>query len=188
MEWLVPVAIVVAVVVVVGIYLWATYTSLVSLRNRVDEAWDGIDEQRRHRADLDPSLVETVHVHAADERTALDEVTRARAVAVEATTPTQAGRAESAMQRALQGLYAVVEGYPALQASKSYLQVQSELVDTEDKLQASRRFYNGGVRELNTKMKQFPNTLFTRGLGLTEREFFEDEDAASVRQPPRVQF
>jgi LemA protein len=92
------------------------------------------------------------------------------------------------MQQVLTGLFAVAEGYPALQASQNYLQLQGALVETEDEIQASRRFYNGGVRELNVKIKQFPNNLFAKGLGLTEREFFEDEDAASVRQPPRVQF
>ncbi|MGO1307308.1 MAG: LemA family protein, partial [Microbacterium gubbeenense] len=85
-------------------------------------------------------------------------------------------------------LFAVAEDYPALQASQNYLQLQRELVDTEDKIQASRRFYNGGTRELNIKIKQFPNNLFSRGLGFEERDFFEADDAAALRQPPRVQF
>ena len=85
-------------------------------------------------------------------------------------------------------LFAVAEAYPQLQASQNYLQLQGELVDTEDKIQASRRFYNGGVRELNTKIKIFPNTLFARNLGFHEREFFEVADAASIAEPPRVQF
>ena len=188
MEWLVPVVIVAAVLVVAGIYLWATYNSLVSLGTRVDEAWSGIGVQLRRRADLVPNLIESVKGYAAHERVVLENVTNARAESLGATTPAEAGRAESHMQQALKGLFAVAEGYPALQASQNYLQLQGELVDTEDKIQASRRFYNGGVRELNIKMKQFPNNLFAKSLGFTEREFFEDEDAASVRQPPRVQF
>jgi len=188
MEWLVPVAIVVAVVVIAGIYLWATYNSLVALGMRVDEAWSGIGVQLRRRADLVPNLIESVKGYAAHERVVLENVTQARAESLNAATPAEAGRAENHMQQALKSLFAVAEGYPALQASQNYLHLQSELVDTEDEIQASRRFYNGGVRELNIKMKQFPNNLFAKGLGFTEREFFEDEDAASVRQPPRVQF
>lgn len=188
MEWLVPVLIVVAVVVIAGIYLWATYNSLVSLGTRVDEAWSGIDVQLRRRADLIPNLIETVKGYAAHEKAVFENVTRARAETLGADGPAQAGVAENHMQQALKSLFAVAEAYPQLQASQNYLQLQNELVDTEDKIQASRRFYNGGVRELNIKIKQFPNNLFSRGLGFSEREFFEVEDAASVRQPPRVQF
>ncbi|WP_156759316.1 LemA family protein [Microbacterium karelineae] len=188
MEWLVPVLIVVAVIVIAGIYLWATYNSLVALGTRVDEAWSGIDVQLRRRADLIPNLIETVKGYAAHEKAVFENVTRARAETLGAEGPAQAGVAENHMQQALKSIFAVAEAYPALQASHNYLQLQNELVDTEDKIQASRRFYNGGVRELNIKIKQFPNNLFSRGLGFTEREFFEVEDAASVRQPPRVQF
>jgi LemA protein len=188
MEWLVPVAIVVAVVVIAGIYLWATYRSLVSLSTRVDDAWGGIESKMRKRADLVPELVSSVEAYASHERALLDDASRARTESLDASSPIAAGRAESRMQQVLTGLFAVAEGYPALQASQNYLQLQGALVETEDEIQASRRFYNGGVRELNVKIKQFPNNLFAKGLGLTEREFFEDEDAASVRQPPRVQF
>ena len=159
-----------------------------SLGTRVEEAWSGIEVQLRRRADLVPNLVETVRGYAEHEQTVLENATEARAASLNAATPTDASHAETRLQQALQGIYAVAEGYPALQANKNYLQLQSELVDAEDKVQASRRFYNGGVRELNIKMKQFPNNLFVKGLGFTEREFFEDENAASVRQPPRVQF
>jgi len=92
------------------------------------------------------------------------------------------------MQQALKSIFAVAEAYPQLQASQNFLQLQGELVDTEDKIQASRRFYNGGVRELNVKIKQFPNTLFARRLGFHERDFFEVSDAAAIAEPPRVQF
>ncbi len=188
MAWLVPVLIVVAVVVIAGIYLWATYNSLVSLGTRVEEAWSGIGVQVKRRADLIPNLVDTVKGYAAHEKTVLDNVTKARAETLQAQGPRDAGAAEGHLQQALKGLFAVAEDYPALQASQNYLQLQRELVDTEDKIQASRRFYNGGTRELNIKIKQFPNNLFSRGLGFTERDFFEVDDAAQLRQPPRVQF
>ena len=92
------------------------------------------------------------------------------------------------MQSALKSIFAVAEAYPQLQASQNFLQLQSELVDTENKIQASRRFYNGGVREYNTKIQVFPNTIFVRGMGFKEREFFEVEDIAAISEPPRIQF
>ncbi|MGO2049999.1 MAG: LemA family protein [Microbacterium sp.] len=188
MEWLIPVLIVVAVVVLVGIYLWATYNSLVQLNIRVDEAWSGITVQLKRRADLIPNLIETVKGYASHEKAVFENVTRARAETLAATSPGEAGIAEGHLQQALKSLFAVAEAYPQLQASQNFLQVQHSLVDTEDKVQAARRFYNGGVRELNTKIKVFPNTLFARGLGFTEREFFEVADSAAISEPPRVQF
>ncbi|HEY8588181.1 MAG TPA: LemA family protein, partial [Naasia sp.] len=112
----------------------------------------------------------------------------ARAETLSASTPAEASAAENHMQTALKSIFAVAEAYPQLQASQNFLQLQSELVDTEDKIQASRRFYNGGVRELNTKIKIFPNNLFARSLGFTEREFFEVTEPAAIAEPPRVQF
>ncbi|MEW1961233.1 LemA family protein [Microbacterium sp. NPDC077644] len=188
MEWLIPVLIVVAVLVLVGIYLWATYNSLVQLNVRVDEAWSGITVQLKRRADLIPNLIETVKGYASHEKAVFENVTRARAETLAATSPGEAGIAEGHLQQALKSLFAVAEAYPQLQASQNFLQVQHSLVDTEDKIQAARRFYNGGVRELNTKIKVFPNNLFARSLGFTEREFFEVADGAAIAEPPRVQF
>ena len=188
MEWLVPVLIVVGVILLVGIYLWATYNSLVQLNVRVDEAWSGITVQLKRRADLIPNLIETVKGYASHEKAVVENVTRARAETLSAGGPGEAGIAEGHLQQALRSLFAVAEAYPQLQASTNFLQVQQALVDTEDKVQAARRFYNGGVRELNTKIKVFPNTLFVRGLGFTEREFFEVADGAAIAEPPRVQF
>ena len=187
-EWLIPVLIVVALVAIVGIYLWATYNSLVQLNVRVDEAWSDITVQLKRRADLLPNLIETVKGYASHEKAVFENVTQARAETLNATSPAEAGVAEGHMQQALKSLFAVAEAYPQLQANQNYLQLQQELVDTEDKIQASRRFYNGGVRELNTRIKVFPNTLFVRGLGFHEREFFEVADAATIAEPPRVQF
>ncbi len=186
--WWIPVVAVIAIAVVVGIYLWATYNSLVALNVRVDEAWSDITVQLKRRADLLPNLINTVRGYAAHEKAVFENVTRARAETLSASGPAEAGVAEGHLQQALKSLFAVAEAYPQLQASQNFLQLQQAIVDTEDKIQASRRFYNGGVRELNTKIKVFPNNLFARGLGFTEREFFEVVDGAAIAEPPRVQF
>jgi LemA protein len=188
MEWLILVGVLVLLVVIVGIYLWSTYNSLVTLGVRVDEAWSDITVQLKRRADLIPNIIEAVKGYAAHEKQVFENVTRARAETLTATTPVEASAAENHMQQALKSVFAVAEAYPQLQASQNFLQLQSELVDTEDKIQASRRFYNGGVRELNTKIKIFPNNLFARSLGFTERDFFEVDEPAAIAEPPRVQF
>ena len=188
MEILIVIGVIVLLVVIVGGYLWATYNGLVRLNVRVDEAWSDITVQLKRRADLIPNLIETVKGYAAHEKAVFENVTKARAETLSAQGPADAAVAETHMQSALKSIFAVAEAYPQLQANQNYLQLQQELVDTEDKIQASRRFYNGGVRELNTKIKVFPNTLFVRGLGFHEREFFEVADAATIAEPPRVQF
>ncbi len=180
--------VIVALVLIIGGYLWATYNGLVRLNVRVDEAWSDITVQLKRRADLIPNLIEAVKGYAAHEKQVFENVTAARAATVGATTPGQAAVAEAQFQSALKSLFAVAEAYPQLQASENFQHLQAELVDTEDKIQASRRFYNGGVRELNTKIKVFPNTLFVRGLGFTEREFFEVDEPSAIAEPPRVQF
>ncbi|MDM4763409.1 LemA family protein [Galbitalea sp. SE-J8] len=187
LPWII-IGVIVLLVIIAGIYLWSTYNGLVTLGVRVDEAWSDITVQLKRRADLIPNLIETVKGYATHEKGVFEAVTQARAETLQAKSPGEASVAESHMQSALKGVFAVAEAYPQLQASQNFLQLQGELVDTEDKIQASRRFYNGGVRELNTKIKIFPNTLFVRGLGFTEREFFEVADAASIAEPPRVQF
>ncbi len=188
MEWLIPVLIIVALVLIIGIYLWSTYNSLVTLNVRVDEAWSDITVQLKRRADLIPNLIQAVKGYAAHEKGVFESVTRARAETLSAQGPVEASAAENHMQQALKSIFAVAEAYPQLQASQNFLQLQGELVDTEDKIQASRRFYNGGVRELNTKIKVFPNNMFAKGLGFTTRDFFEVADVAAIAEPPRVQF
>jgi LemA protein len=188
MEILIVIGVIVLLVVIIGGYLWATYNGLVTLNVRVDEAWSDITVQLKRRADLIPNLIEAVKGYAAHEKAVFENVTKARAETLSAQGPADAAVAENHMQAALKSIFAVAEAYPQLQANQNYLQLQQELVDTEDKIQASRRFYNGGVRELNTKIKVFPNTLFVRGLGFNEREFFEVSDAAAIAEPPRVQF
>lgn len=188
MEWLIPVIIVVVILAIIGIYFWATYNSLVTLNVRVDEAWSDITVQLKRRADLIPNLIETVKGYAAHERGVFEDVTKARAETLSAQGPTDASAAENHMQSALKSIFAVAEAYPQLQASQNFLRLQADLVDTEDKIQASRRFYNGGVRELNTKIKVFPNNIFAKRLGFSARDFFEVADVAAIAEPPRVQF
>ena len=180
--------IILGVVVLVILYAIFVYNGLVRARQMAGEAWSGIDVQLKRRADLIPNLIETVKGYAAHESGVFEKVTQARAATLSAQGPAEAGKAENQMQSALKSIFAVAEAYPQLQASQNFLQLQGELVDTEDKIQASRRFYNGGVRELNTKIKVFPNTLFVRGLGFTEREFFEVDEPSAIAEPPRVQF
>ena len=185
--WII-VGVIVVVAIAFGIYLWSTYNGLVALGVRVEEAWSDITVQLKRRADLIPNLIETVKGYAAHEKGVFEAVTKARAESLGAQSPAEAATAENHLQGALKSLFAVAEGYPQLQASQNFLQLQGELVATEDKIQAARRFYNGGVRELNTKIKVFPNNVFARRLGFAEREFFEVADAAAIAEPPRVQF
>ena len=183
--------VVLGIAAVVGIYLWITYNALVALKIRVDEAWSDITVQLKRRADLIPNLIETVRGYASHEREVFENVTKARAATVSPESlehPAKAAQAEGMLQGALKSLFAVSEAYPQLVASTNFLELQRELTDTEDKIMASRRFFNGGVRELNTKIVQFPNNVFAGGLGFTEREFLEVEDAASIQEPPTVNF
>ena len=181
---------VVAVVVIIGVFFWATYNGLVKLNIRVDEAWSDITVQLKRRADLIPNLIETVKGYAAHESQVFEDVTKARTAVLDATQqgPAATAKAENQFEGALKSLFAVAEAYPDLKANENFLQLQGELVDTEDKIQASRRFYNGGVRDLNTKVQTFPNNLIAGMLGFTNREFFEVEDMASVEKPVEVKF
>lgn len=180
--------IIVVLVVIIGIYLLTTYNGLVRFNVRVDEAWSDITVQLKRRADLIPNLVSSVQGYATHESSVFENVTKARAASISASTPAEASAAENQLQGTLKSLFAVAEAYPQLQANQNFLQLQAELVDTEDKIQASRRFYNGGVRELNTKIKTFPNSLFAGAWGFTARDFFEVDDAAAIAEPPKVQF
>lgn len=177
-------------VVLLGLFLWVTYNGLVKLKVRVEEAWSDITVQLKRRADLIPNLIESVKGYAAHEKQVFQDVTEARANVLNATAkgPKETAAAENQFEAALKSLFAVSEAYPQLRASENFQQLQAELVDTEDKIQASRRFYNGGVRDLNTKIQVFPNNVFAGMLGFTSREFFEVEDMASVEKPVEVKF
>jgi LemA protein len=182
--------IIIAVVAVVAIFLWVSYNSLVTLNVRVQEAWSDITVQLKRRADLIPNLVEAVKGYASHEKQVFQDVTEARANVLNATTkgPAETAKAENQFEGALKSLFAVSEAYPELRASENFQQLQTELVDTEDKIQASRRFYNGGVRDLNTRIQQFPVNLIASMFGFTSKEFFEVEDMASVEKPVDVKF
>jgi LemA protein len=180
--------IVLGIVVVIALFLWVTYNSLVKLKIRVDEAWSDITVQLKRRFDLIPNLVESVKGYAKHESGVFEKVTEARANALNAQGVQETAQAENMLEGALKSLFAVAEAYPDLKASQNFVELQQELVDTEDKIQAARRFYNGGVRDLNTKIKIFPNNVFAGMLGFKEREFFEVEDMASVEKPVDVKF
>jgi LemA protein len=187
-ETLIGVGTTIVIILIIGIYLRSTYNALVRLNVHCGEAWSGITVQLKRRADLIPNLIESVRGYAAHEKAVFEDVTRARAQTLGAQGPVQSAAAENDLQLALKSIFAVAEAYPLLQASQTFRQLQGELSDTEDKIQASRMFYNGGVREMNTKIKTFPNTLFVRGLGFSEREFFEVGDSVAIAEPPAVQF
>lgn len=180
--------ILIGIVVVLGLFLWITYNGLVKLKIRVDEAWSDITVQLKRRLDLIPNLVNSVKGYAAHESGVFQKVTEARANALNAKGVKETAAAENQFEDALKSLFAVAESYPQLRANENFLQLQQELVDTEDKIQASRRFYNSGVRDFNTKTQVFPNNMFAGMLGFKQREFFEVEDMASVEKPVEVKF
>ncbi len=182
--------ILVGLVVLLAIFVWATYNGLVQLNVRVQEAWSDITVQLKRRADLIPNLVESVKGYAAHEKQVFQDVTEARSNVLAATSkgPAEAAKAENQFEQALKSLFAVSEAYPQLRASENFQQLQGELVDTEDKIQAARRFYNGGVRDLNTRIQQFPANVVAGMFNFKNREFFEVEDMASVEKPVDVKF
>lgn len=182
--------IVLGVVALLAVFLWATYNALVKLKIRVDEAWSDITVQLKRRVDLIPNLINTVKGYAAHETAVFEKVTEARTAIQNANGVKEAAAGENMLEGALKSLFAVAEAYPDLKANQNFAQLQQELVDTEDKIQAARRFYNGGVRDLNTKINLFPNNIFASMLGFKEREFFELSEAeqATAEQPVNVQF
>jgi LemA protein len=166
------------------------YNSLVRAKVRTDEAWSDIKIQLKRRYDLIPNLVNTVQGYAKHEKTVFEEVTKARTQALGAQTVGQAAAADNQFQQALKSLFAVTENYPDLKANQGFQQLQAELVDTEDKIQAARRFYNGAARDLNIKIQTFPTNLFAGVLGFRVREFFDVEanQQEAVKEPVKVDF
>lgn len=179
---------VLGIVVVLGIFLWATYNSLVKTNVRTEEAWSDITVQLKRRLDLIPNLVESVKGYAKHEAKVLQDVAKERAGVVNGGSVKEAAATENAITGALKSVFAVAESNPDLKANQNFLQLQDELVDTEDKIQAARRFYNGAVRELNTKVQVFPTNIFAKSLGFSKKEFFEVEDQAGVEKPVDVKF
>ena len=182
--------IIIGIVVIVGLFFWATYNGLITLRVRVDEAWSDITVQLKRRLDLIPNLVETVKGYASHEKTVFEDVTAARANALNAQGVKATADAENQFEGALKSLFAVAEAYPDLKASQNFRDLQDQLVDTEDKIQASRRFYNGGVRDLTTKIQTFPSNVVAGMFGFKAREFFQlgSDEEKLAEQPVDVKF
>lgn len=176
-------------IIIVAVILWivAVYNGLVTLKNRTDEAWSDIDVQLKRRYDLIPNLVNTVKGYATHERELFEKVTQARAQAMGAQNPEQKSQAENMLSGTLKSLFAVAENYPQLKANENFLELQRELADTENKIQAARRFYNGNVRDFNIKIETFPDVLIAKQLGYIKREFFGLENAAE-KEPVQVKF
>lgn len=175
--------IVLAIIVILGLFLIAVYNSLIILKNKVDEAWADIDTQLKRRWDLIPNMVETVRGYTKHERGVFENVTKARSEAMQAKTPDEKARAENMLTDTLKSLFAVAENYPELKANQNFMDLQATLREVEDKIQMSRRYYNGTVREFNTKLEVFPNNLVAGILGFKRREFFEiaDEERKNVK-------
>ena len=174
---------VLVIVVLVVLFLAATYNRLVTARQRVKEAWSDIDVQLKRRHDLIPNLVETVKGYAAHERGTFEAVTNARAAAVSAGatgTPEQRAQAENMLSGTLRSLFAVAENYPQLQAVQEFKDLSENLRDTEDKIQFARRFYNGNVRDYNTALMTFPTNVMASTFGFTPEQYFEVDDAAGI--------
>ena len=181
------VLIIVGVALLLGLIFILVRNSIIGSRNRVDEAWSGIDVQLKRRHDLVPNLVETVKGYAQHERETFEKVTQARAAAMQAQGPAEAGQAEGLLSQALGGLRVVAEQYPELRATENFQQLSRNLSELEDEIQASRRIYNSNVQSYNTKIQIFPNSVVAGMWGFSAREFFEIE-IASEREAPEVSF
>jgi LemA protein len=177
------------VAAVIGLWVAFAYNNFIRLIQRTKEAWADIDVQLKRRYDLIPNLVETVKGYATHEREAFEQVTMARAKAMDASGPAQKGAAEDILGATLGRLMAVAEAYQDLKANQNFLELQRELSDTENKIQAARRFYNTNVRDLNTSVHSFPGNIIAGQFHFTEREFFELGEAdAAAKEPVKVSF
>lgn len=178
---------IIIVLVVVALIVAGMYNSLVTLKNRTEESWSDIDVQLKRRYDLIPNLLATVKGYAAHESGVFEKVTEARTRAMGAGTPDDKAQAENMLSGTLKSLFAVAENYPDLKANTNFLELQQELSDTENKIQAARRFYNANVRDLNTKIESFPTNIIAGMFDFVKREFFELEEEAA-KQPVKVEF
>lgn len=187
---LIAIIIVVVLVVIIGLIV-GIYNGLVNLNERVNEAWSDITVQLKYRADLIPNVVETVKGYAKHEKETFEMVTSARSAVMGAKTVKQAAEAEKEMQGALGRIFAIAEAYPELKANTNFVKLQEQLQDVEDKIQAARRFYNAGAKELNTKIKTFPANLVNNLFGhFKKRDYFEvaESEKAKIEKAPEVKF
>ena len=183
-----PITIIAIVFAAIILWVIAAYNGFIRLRNRTDEAWADIDVQLRRRYDLIPNLVETVKGYAKHETQAFENVTKARALALGAENMKEREDAENQISSALKSIFAVAEAYPQLRAVESFTKLQDELSDTENKIQAARRFYNGNVRDLNIKIETFPSSIIAGIFKIAKKEFFELEEGSEAKEPVKVKF
>jgi LemA protein len=179
--------IIIAIVVLVGLFGVAIYNRLVRLRALTKEAFSGITVQLRRRADLIPSLVETVKGYAAHERETFEAITAQRAAATSGGSVAATAQADATMSGLLGRLMVVAEAYPQLKADANFRQLQDQLSSIETELQSARRYYNATARDLNTRIQSFPDTLFARTMGFTQEEYYKDEDPA-IQTAPKIDF
>lgn len=180
--------IVLAVVVIIAAWFALGYNGFVRLVNQTKEAWADIDVQLKRRYDLIPNLIETVKGYATHEESVFAKVTEARANALSAQGPVEKGKAENMLTDSLKSVFAVAEAYPALRAVESFTNLQNELSDTENKIQAARRFYNGNVRDLNIKVETFPSNIIAGIFKFAKKEFFQLEEGSAAKEPVKVSF
>jgi LemA protein len=181
--------IILGAIVVVGVWLVSAYNHFVTLTNRTKEAWADIDVQLKRRYDLIPNLVETVKGYATHEKEAFENVTKARAMAMNAGSIDAKGKAENMLSESLKSLFAIAEAYPDLKANQNFMMLQTELSDTENKIQAARRFYNGNVMSLKTGLESFPGNLVGNWFGFKTSDFFAlSADEAAAKEPVKVSF
>ena len=184
---MVIVIIIVVLLLLAGLIYVLFRNSLISLNQRVGESWSGIDVQLKRRHDLVPNLVESVKGYATHEQETFEKVTQARAAAMQASGPAEAGQAEGQLTAALGGLRVVAEQYPQLRATENFQQLQRQLSELEDEIQASRRIYNSNVQQFNTRIQQFPASIPAKQMGYTEKEYFAIAEAGE-REVPEVSF
>ncbi|MFA6017953.1 MAG: LemA family protein [Patescibacteria group bacterium] len=178
--------IIIGVLVLGGLWLVVVFNGLVTSKNRVEEAWSDIEVQLKRRYDLIPNLVNVVKGYAKHESSVFENVTKARSAAMNAGNPAEHAKAENMLTDTLKSLFAVAESYPDLKASENFGHLQRELVDAEDKIQASRRFYNGNVRDFNTKLQVFPTNMVGNMLGFKKYDFYDAPEVAN--ETPVVTF
>lgn len=181
-------SVILIVLVLVLLWLVMIYNGLVAFRNRTKEAWADIEVQLKRRYDLIPNLVNTVKGYATHESQAFEKVSQARSLAMQAGNPAEKGQAENVLSGTLKSLFAISEAYPELKANTNFLELQRELSDTENKIQSARRFYNGQVRDLNTKIEKFPSNIIAGMFNFAKMDFFDLGDDKAAEQPVEVKF
>jgi LemA protein len=185
-----PLVIILILIGVFALWLVLAYNGLIASRNRTDESWADIDVQLKRRYDLVPNLIESVKGYIKQEKDVLENVTKARAdaIAVGASGPQEQAKAENMLSSTLRSLFAVAENYPDLKSSANFQQFSAEITDTENKNEAARRFYNGNVRDFNTKLQVIPTSIFAKSMGFSKKDFFELEEGSVERQPVKASF